>query len=71
MRPRSHTWQHNQIWARGTEDTILSLIKGSFYVSGRMVLLEMVAYYKKTEMYVSLNQKNREMTMLKQNSYRL
>lgn len=54
MRPRSHTWQHNQIWARGTEDTILSLIKGSFYVFGRMVLLEMVAYYKKTEIDVCI-----------------
>lgn len=29
----------------GIEDTILSLIKGSFDVFGSMVLLEMVLYY--------------------------
>ena len=34
MIPRSHTWQHDQIWATGTEDTILSLIKGSFWEYG-------------------------------------
>lgn len=47
MRPRSHTWQHNQTWATGTDDTILSLIKGSVYVLGSMVLLEMIVYYNK------------------------
>lgn len=47
MKPRSHTQQHNQIWAIGTQDTILPLIKGRFYVFGSMALQEMVVRYKK------------------------
>lgn len=64
MIPRSHTWQHDQIWATGTEDTILSLIKGSFWEYGPFENGS-ILQKGKTEMYVSLNQKNREMTMLK------
>ena len=64
MTPRSHTGQHDQIWAMGTEDTILSLIKGSFWEYGPFENGS-ILQKRKTEMYVSLNQKNREMTMLK------
>lgn len=67
MKIRSHTKQHNQIWAMGTEDTILSLIKGSYNVFGYIFLLEMVHYKKeKTCKYVWT--RKREMTTLKQNS---
>ena len=64
MIPRSHTWQHDQIWATGTEDTILSLIKGSFWEYGPFGNGS-ILQKRKTEMYVSLNQKNSAMTMLK------
>ena len=59
MTPRSHTWQHDQIWAMGTEDTILSIIKGSFWEYGPFENGS-ILQKGKTEMYVSLNQKNRD-----------
>ena len=43
----------------GTEDTILSLIKGSFWEYGPFENGS-ILQKGKTEMYVSLNQKNRD-----------